>query len=179
MGPLGFRPLPALRREFKAETIFSGVLPWSPRNTLAQSLWLARSRPSLTLPRFPVQHDLRRITRFRGDISLRFLPTAGSYALETCLTYSPRVGAPYLTRNNRDRRGSAWVGFSGPDFWTPHPRNTPAHSLWLARSRPFSRRLFFPSNTIYYVKPASGGTCRFVFSLRPGATPSKLASHIV
>ena len=121
MKALGFRPLPALRREFKAETFFSGVIRRSPRNTLAQSLWLARYTPSLALPSFPVQHDLRYKTSFRGCMSLRFLPTARSYALQTCLTYSPGVGAPCLTRNNRDPRGSAWVDFSTPDFCLLHP----------------------------------------------------------
>ena len=130
MGALGFRPLPALRREFKAETIFSGVIRWSPRNTLAQSLWLARYRP-IEIDSFYLFFPFNTIyvvkpykNRFRGYMSLRFLPTAGSYALQTCLTYSPGVGAPCLTRNNRDPRGSAWVGFSGPDFWTPPPPET-------------------------------------------------------
>ena len=52
---------------------------------------------------------------------LRFLPTAGSYTLQTCLTYSLGVGAPCLTRNIRDPRGSPWVVFSGADFSNPHP----------------------------------------------------------
>ena len=50
----------------------------------------------------------------------RFLPTAGSYALENYSAPTSGIVAPYLTRNNRDPRGSAWVYFSGPDFWTPH-----------------------------------------------------------
>ena len=90
-------------------------------NTLAQSLWLARYTPSLTLTPFPVQHDLRRKTRFRGYMWRRFLPTAGSYALENCSPSRSGMGAPCLTQNNRDPRGSAWVHFSGPHFWTPTP----------------------------------------------------------
>ena len=65
---------------FRKCTTISG----QPRNTLAQSLWLARSTPFFVFPPFPLQHDLRYKTHFRGYMWRRFLPTAGSYALENC-----------------------------------------------------------------------------------------------
>ena len=58
------------------------------------------------------------------------------------------------------------------------PRNTLAQSLWLARYTPFFVFPLFPFNTIYVIKPISGGTCGVVFSLRPGATPLKIAEHL-
>ena len=71
-------------------------------------------------------------------MSARFLATAGSYAVETCLAYSPGLGAPCPTQKNCDPRGSPQVDFSGPDFWTPHPLPEAAKGFFLGAPKGYS-----------------------------------------
>ena len=71
-------------------------------------------------------------------MSVRFLATAGSYALETCLAYSPSLDAPCRTQKNWDPRGSPQVDFSGPDFWTPHPLPEAAKGFFFGAPKGYS-----------------------------------------